>query len=495
VGGGIWLCLAPNVPIFVAGNAGRNGGVADHLVAGKIIRAYHDPFSSGPGDAGDGAHVADSGFGRTPNADWFLRCHCCPVCGRAGFSGDSLSGGQTTRLSEIGALGNVAAVRGDSQQCDDLFTAHFPRGHPHAALRDNEQFARADSHSQFFQSRELFCSGASGLVVCEPGQMNELELLAKLIPTLPSHPSVKVGAGDDCAVLDLGIAERLTLFKTDSVVEGVHFKPGTEGERIGHKALARALSDIAAMGGKPSVALVTLGLPEGFNPDQIEAIYKGLNRLAEKYQVAVAGGEITVNPGQILISVALLGDVGRDRCILRSGGQPGDAIFVTGSLGGSIEGKHLDFEPRVREAEWLTENFALHAMIDLSDGLARDLRHILVASGVGAELLLSAIPVSRTAWRRAREQAGWIESAIGPSEYKPGWMAALTDGEDFELLFTIASRDAVRLLDRWKIQFPDLQLTCIGKLIPGQTLMLRDRQGARPFAADGYVHFHNAQPS
>ncbi len=180
-----------------------------------------------------------------------------------------------------------------------------------------------------------------------------------------------------------------------------------------------------------------------------------------------------------MISIALLGTVARGKQILRSGAKIGDAIFVTGELGGSLAEKHLDFEPRLAEARWLAENFPIHAMIDLSDGLAGDLRHILKASGVGAELLKSAVPISRAAKLTARKS----------SSAKPAFVAALTDGEDFELLFTVASKDAVKLLDAWKKKFPKLKLSCIGKIVAGEGILIRDKSGSHKLNANGYVHF------
>ena len=176
---------------------------------------------------------------------------------------------------------------------------------------------------------------------------------------------------------------------------------------------------------------------------------------------------------------ALLGTVAKDQCVLRSGANAGDAIFVTGQLGGSRSGKHLDFEPRLAEARWLAQHFGLHAMLDISDGLAGDLRHILKASRVGAELLASAIPISREARRAAKAESG----------AKTPLLAALTDGEDFELLFTVASREAVPLLDAWKKEFPKLALSCIGKITASEGITIRDKEGVRPFTAHGYAHF------
>jgi thiamine-monophosphate kinase len=309
--------------------------------------------------------------------------------------------------------------------------------------------------------------------------MNEFELIRRLTHSLPTNPSVLVGAGDDCAVLDPGGPDRLLLFKTDAVVEGVHFAPEAAPEKIGHKALGRCLSDIAAMAGTPTAALVTIGLPRDFQPEKVEAIYAGLNSLARRHQVAIVGGETTTSPERIFISIALLGWVPRGKGVLRSGAEAGDAIFVTGELGGSLAGKHLDFEPRLDEARWLAQHFSLHAMLDVSDGLAGDLRHILAASHVGAELLATSIPISREARLAAK---------ASPSA-KPALLAALTDGEDFELLFTVAGREAVPLLDAWRKEFRKVPLTCIGRIKGSEGITIRDKHGIRPLTAHGYDHF------
>jgi thiamine-monophosphate kinase len=309
--------------------------------------------------------------------------------------------------------------------------------------------------------------------------MNEFELIAKLTRGLPTNKSVVTGAGDDCAVLDLGAADKLVLFKTDAVVEGFHFTRETPPEKIGRKALARGLSDIAAMAGTPTAALVTIALPEKIDAEFVAKIYEGMNALAREHGVAIVGGETTTNPERILISIALLGTVARGKQVLRSGAKAGDAIFVTGELGGSLAEKHLDFEPRLAEARWLAENFSVHAMIDLSDGLAGDLRHILKAGDLGAELLKTSVPISRAAKLQAR---------IGSSA-KPAFAAALADGEDFELLFTVASKDAVKLLDGWKKHFPRLKLSCIGKIVAGEGILIRDKSGSHKLNANGYVHF------
>jgi thiamine-monophosphate kinase len=231
------------------------------------------------------------------------------------------------------------------------------------------------------------------------------------------------------------------------------------------------------MAGTPTAALITLALPPEFDPNYLDGLYRGIAELARCYDVAIVGGETTTNPQCLLISVSLLGWVARGKAVLRSGAQPGDAIFVTGELGGSLAGKHLEFEPRLAEARWLAQQFAIHAMIDLSDGLAGDLRHILKAGECGAELLASAIPISRAARQAAQKS------------HKTALVAALTDGEDFELLFTVASRDAVPLLDAWKKQHPQTALSCIGKITSGKGVSIRDKQGLRPLTVHGYEHF------
>jgi thiamine-monophosphate kinase len=309
--------------------------------------------------------------------------------------------------------------------------------------------------------------------------VNEFDLIALLSPHLATNDAVRVGAGDDCAVLDLGVPGQWVLFKTDAIVEGIHFTREAAPANIGHKALARCLSDFAAMAGTPSAAVVTLALPRDYDAEFVAAIYAGMNKLAQRHGVAIVGGETTTNPERLLLSLAVIGTVTRERCVLRSGSKPGDAIFVTGTLGGSIRGRHLDFEPRLAEARWLTEHFQLHAMIDLSDGLAGDLRHLLNAANVGADLLQDAIPVSREAKSHAREH---------PSTKTP-LAAALSDGEDFELLFTLAARHAVPLHDAWRKKFPKVKLTCIGKITIAPGLRLRTRKGIQPVTEHGYVHF------
>ena len=268
--------------------------------------------------------------------------------------------------------------------------------------------------------------------------LGEDALVARLTRGLPRNASLLLGPGDDCAVAGRRSDALWTLLKTDCVIEGVHFTSETDFARVGWKALARNVSDIAAMGGEPQHALITVALPPGLDVAKADALYKGLRRCARKFGVSIAGGETARSPGPVFVSVALTGCVERRRCVTRAGGKPGDVLFVTGRLGGSLAGKHLDFTPRLHEARWLTEHFHLHAMMDLSDGIGADLPRLARASRCGFEL--GELPLTQGCSREA----------------------ALSDGEDFELLFAVAPRQAARLEAVWPFQ--KLPLTRVGVL-------------------------------
>ena len=288
--------------------------------------------------------------------------------------------------------------------------------------------------------------------------LGENRLVARLTRHLPASADVRVGPGDDCAVIGGPRDRRWTLLKTDAVVEGIHFKPGENMERVGWKALCRNLSDIAAMGGVPSHALITIAARADSSVASLDALYRGLARAATQFRTSIVGGETSRSPGPLFVSVALTGWVERARCILRSGGRSGDAVFVTGRLGGSLRRKHLSFIPRLAEARWLTEHFTLHAMMDVSDGVGMDLPRLAAASACGFELWDSALP---------RTRGSNVEQALG-------------DGEDFELLFTIADSASLSLEQKWKRAFPKLPLTRIGTLTP---------PSPQSRAAHGFDHF------
>lgn len=306
--------------------------------------------------------------------------------------------------------------------------------------------------------------------------LSETEFIQRLTQDLPADSSVLTGPGDDCAVLDWGGSK--LLFKTDAIVEGIHFERDTPPKAIGRKALARALSDIAAMSGTPTHALITLGVHSEMEPSLIEAVYQGLRDCAREHNLNIVGGE-TTSLSQLTLSISLIGNTSKP--ILRTGSAVGDAIFVSGELGGSLAGHHLNFTPRLKEARWLSDQGLVHAMIDLSDGLATDLRHLL-SDLTGAELLTRALPIRLAAKERARDN---------PSG-KTALLAALTDGEDYELLFTVSSKDAVPLLDGWKSAFPETPLHCIGKITDQPGIALRDDKGVKPLTLHGYDHLEQS---
>lgn len=291
----------------------------------------------------------------------------------------------------------------------------------------------------------------------------EDRLVAALLAELPpTGRRVLTAAGDDCAVVRFPGSSRRQLLKTDCVIEGVHFLPGTPPEQIGWKALCRPLSDIAAMGGKPRHALVTLALHPGCGLDRARGIYAGIGQAAREFGVDVVGGETARSPGPCFLSVCVTGVAPRRAsAALRSGGRVGDAIFVTGRLGGSLaSGRHLTFRPRLEEGRWLVRHFCVYAMMDLSDGLAADLPRLARASRAGFLLDESALP-----------------RAEGCSTAQ-----ALNDGEDYELLFALAPGAATRLQRRWQRRFPLVPLTLIGRLTAGSAGDEAPRGGFDHFA-------------
>jgi thiamine-monophosphate kinase len=251
---------------------------------------------------------------------------------------------------------------------------------------------------------------------------------------------VLTGVGDDCAVLRGSGKNHFLLFKTDAVVEGVHFTPTERPELIGRKALARALSDLAAMGASPVAAVITLGVPKGESVRRLRAIYRGMEHIAKKDQVNLVGGE-TTRARELFLNVALLGECRGYRPVLRSGARAGDLIFVTGRLGATRARRHLIFEPRLPEGQWLARHRLASSLMDLSDGLGADLPRLARASGVGFRLDDAAIPKARGATLKA----------------------AINDGEDYELLFTTKPSHAKTLKKEWPFATP---LHCIGVMEP-----------------------------
>jgi len=267
----------------------------------------------------------------------------------------------------------------------------------------------------------------------------EDRLLEKILKGLPDSQDLVLGPGDDCAVVRT--KGGLLLLKTDCIVEDIHFLREQDPVRVGWKALCRPLSDIASMGGEPRHALITIFSPPNLDPAYWVDFYKGIRKAARKFHVTIAGGEMSRQPRGIAVSVALTGSLA-GRHVPRSGGSPGDLLFVTGELGGSSAGHHLDFFPRLKEGQWLAATGGASAMMDLSDGLGSDLPRLARASGCGFHVELEAIPLRKGS----------------------GIKAALTDGEDYELLVAVSPRKASSLVKKWKAAFPRVPLTCIGSL-------------------------------
>src|SRR5262245_45692575 len=213
--------------------------------------------------------------------------------------------------------------------------------------------------------------------------MGEFDFIAWLRQRTPPASRVLAGPGDDSAVIET-ILNRPWLVTTDMMLEGSHFFLAEVGpRRVGHKAMAVNLSDIAAMGGRPVAAFVSVGLPRGNAQTLAEELYLGMREVADGFETAIAGGDTNTWTGGLVVSVTVIGEPGPQGPILRRGATPGDWLFVTGPLGGSILGKHLDFVPRVKEGLKLQEHAMLHAMIDISDGLSADVFHICEESGCG----------------------------------------------------------------------------------------------------------------
>lgn len=306
------------------------------------------------------------------------------------------------------------------------------------------------------------------------GDLGERALIQRLSGWVGRGRDVARGIGDDCAVVRIRGSAWDWLLTTDPVIEGVHFLPGTPGRRVGHKAAGRVISDIAAMGGEPLHVLFDLVAPPDTPVCRIEDIYRGATAVCERHGAAIVGGDVA-RGARLELHAFAVGRVERGRAVLRSGARPGDAVFVTGRLGGSLLGRHLVFDPRVPAGRWLARGGWATSMMDISDGLASDLRRILEESRVGACLDAARIPVA-TAARRLRDGRSALDHALG-------------DGEDFELLFTVSPRRAASFARAWKTAFPRLPATAIGTIVPeGGGMALLDHGTRRPVAG-GYEHF------
>lgn len=335
--------------------------------------------------------------------------------------------------------------------------------------------------------------------------LGEFGLIKRIERLFPSRASgIITGIGDDTAVFGAH-PSRVLLVTTDMLIEGVHFDLGfTDFFSLGWKAAAVNLSDIAAMGGVPRFCLIAIGIPPSLSVEDIDGFYKGFGKILRRYKTGLIGGDTCSSKKEMVISITLIGEIEKERVILRSGARPGDRIYVTGSLGDSAAGlsllearrrgsgrgmrrsslvlkkgveqrlvsKHLRPVPRLEWGRKLSLAGCASSMIDVSDGLSSDLGHICEASKVGAELICEQIPLSR--------QLLAFSKSMGSSalEY------AMSGGEDYELLFTVP-RSKVK-----KFESLNIPATDIGEITDEKGIFLRDRSGKRrPVAPSGFDHF------
>lgn len=335
-------------------------------------------------------------------------------------------------------------------------------------------------------------------------QLGEFGLIDRIQRALPATgPGVLVGIGDDVAVLEAD-ANLVWLATCDVQVEGSHFlREKIAPQDLGRKALAVNLSDIAATGGKPRFALISLGLPEDLPVEFVDGLYQGLSAEAELFGVSLVGGNISRSRLGMFIDIFLLGEAPRENVLLRSGAQVGDKILVTGTLGDAAAGVALLLDdrlatnesyasiarlrrdtptPRVREGQWLGAAHQATAMIDVSDGLAGDLGHICERSGVGVRLFADQLPVHEA------------NRALAEATHGDEWYFALHGGEDYELLFTSPDAQADKLSEQLA-QETGTPVSLIGEIVPrsmGQQLVLPDGRSVR-FEAHGWDHFKEDQ--
>jgi thiamine-monophosphate kinase len=310
--------------------------------------------------------------------------------------------------------------------------------------------------------------------------MNERDFVDRLLAGIPADPRLEVPPGDDAAVLRPP-AGRRTVVTVDMLTEGVDFilGPDCPPRAVGHKALAVSLSDLAAMAARPEAAFVAVCLPRHGGDALGRGLLEGIEALARAHDVALAGGDTNSWDGPLVVSVTCLGSVPPGRAWRRDGARPGDLVVATGAFGGSLLGRHLAVEPRCREAAALAAGFAVHAAIDVSDGLALDLSRMMRASGVAAVVDPAAIPIHADALR----------AAARPGDGRTPLDHALADGEDFELVLAMppeAARAAVAAAAAGSLP---VRLTVTGTVAPGTGLFVRGRSGGlEPLEARGFLH-------
>ncbi len=287
-----------------------------------------------------------------------------------------------------------------------------------------------------------------------------------------ASPKAPFGIGDDCAVLPASL--RRQLITVDPVIYPRHFNDLVPPRDVGAKLLKRNLSDLAAMGGRPTAAVLALTLDARTSVKWLEQFYRGLAACARQYRVPIVGGDIAQADGTVAASLTLLGESAGPRVVTRTGARVGDWIYVTGELGASLPTRHhVSFTPRLAEGAWLARQRDVRAMMDVSDGLAKDLRALTPAGGAPA-LEAAALPLRQGVKRGDGE-------TVGPS--RADLRGALTDGEDYELVFALAGQaDREKFAAAWKRAFPRVRLSCIGRFVkakelPSTAIRMADYQG------------------
>jgi len=295
--------------------------------------------------------------------------------------------------------------------------------------------------------------------------LGEFNLIHRIAKGVKLSSRVASGIGDDTAVLKYK-KDRYLLFTSDMLLEGRHFYRSQGGYRVGKKSLSASISDIAAMGGEPGSMLISLGAPPSLSVKYIDEVYRGIRDVAKRFKIDLAGGD-TIASSRIIINIALLGEVEKKNLVLRSGAKQGDAIFVTGTIGGALKGRHLEVTPRLKEARFLVKRFKVHSMIDVSDGLIADLGHILASSRAGSVIYEKQIPLSRHA------------KGFGP---------AIREGEDFEIVFTMSGNEGDRLMKVWPFK---TRLSRIGEICERRKglCVVRESGKREKIRPTGYSHF------
>ena len=293
-----------------------------------------------------------------------------------------------------------------------------------------------------------------------------------------ADPRLICGVGDDAAIVQTPQGDLVVT--TDLIADGTHFDTNlATSAQVGRKAMAVNLSDIAAMAAQPMCAFVSLLLPFGCSQKRAEDIMESIANLGQEFDCPIAGGDTNSWDGKLAINVTILGQATDRGPWLRSTAAAGDFLLVTGSLGGSIAGHHLDFTPRIREALLLHEHYDVHAGMDLSDGLAVDLRRMCAQSGCGAEVFIENLPVSAAAKQLSCSDEESIRRALG-------------EGEDFELLLAVPEAEARRILHDQPLEVP---VTHIGVCESGDNVWQRVGQQRSELPRVGYEHGSQVNPT